>query len=78
MNWSIIVTVCHLVTVGTAQVPACHQEIAAQHRARTEACNLAQSGLAQWKANGKFADDEFYLGGWRCVPDGEAFIKDQT
>lgn len=77
MNWSILVTVCHLITLGSTPTPACHQVIAAQHRDRDEVCSLAQPGIAQWKANSKFADDEFYIGGWQCVPDGQAVIKDE-
>lgn len=77
-NWSIIVSICHTIIVGTVAMPACHMEIAFKHRTRVEACTLAQMGIAQWKGNSKFADDEFYIGGYSCVPDSEAILKDQT
>lgn len=77
-NWSIIVSICHSILVGSVQTPACHEEIAIKHRTRVEACMLAQMGLAQWKGNGQYAGDEFYLGGWRCAPDNEATLKDAT
>lgn len=75
MNWTVLATICHVILVGTVQTPACHQEIAGQHLDRAVACNLAQAGIAQWKANSKFADDEFYVGGWQCVSDTQAVLK---
>jgi len=77
-NWSIIVSVCHTILVGSVQTPACHEEIAFQHRTRTEACMLAQMGIAQWKGASKFADDEYYIGGYRCTPDNDANVRDAT
>lgn len=75
MNWTVLATICHVILVGNTETRACHQVIAGQHLDRTVACTLTQPGLAQWKANSKYADDEFSIGGWQCVPDSQAVLK---
>lgn len=78
MNWSLIVSVCHFLLLNGVETPACHEEIAFQHRDRGEVCQFAQLGIAQWKGASRYADDEFFIGSYRCTPDTDAFLKDAT
>lgn len=71
-SFSVLVTICHMVLLGEVQTPVCHEEIATKGRTHMEACQLAQAGIAQWWGNSKWPDEDYEIGGWRCVPDSEA------
>ena len=74
-SFSVLVTICHLVTLGDVQRPVCHEEIATSGRTHMEACQLAQAGIAQWWGNSRWSDEDYEIGGWRCVPDSEALSQ---
>jgi hypothetical protein len=78
MVLTVVATLCHLVTVDPAEPPvmSCFETVAGQVEGSSDKlCGLMQPGLAQWKANSRFADDEYGIERWRCEigvyePDG--------
>lgn len=64
---NIIVLLCHLIP-GT-EIKSCHEEIAFEHMPM-QACAMAQAGVAQWKANGKYSNEEWTVEGYKCASSG--------
>jgi len=73
---SVVALMCHALTSG----PLCHEVVVASLEDDNNAkqvCNLGQAALAEWKANSKFAGDDWYIGRFRCTP-GKPVIRDET
>lgn len=66
MKLVLVASICHAVSGMPA--PVCHEEIALNtYEGSPQTCMFAQAILAQWKANSKYADDEWSIGKFKCV-----------
>jgi len=89
MNATMLVTVCHLLTGSTPEgrSPEPIPNICTEHVVASSYDNadfdfmkcmmMGPVVIADWKAKSQFANDEFTIQRWRCIP-GRAKPGDRT
>ena len=65
MNITVVAILCQALAGFPA--PACHEEIVTRADS-LQACMLFPPSLAQWKMDGRFADDRWTISKVRCIP----------
>jgi hypothetical protein len=74
---TVIVTICHLVTLDPESKPltACFDRVAGKIEININACGMLMPGVADWKERSRYAGDDYYLGGIHCV-EGDVDLGD--
>ena len=73
---NVIVTLCHLVTVGDNKISGCFEKVAARIEINPNMCGKLLPALARWKESGQYAGDEYWIGAARCQPGPPYSPKD--
>jgi hypothetical protein len=75
---SVVVTLCHLVTVDPQSTPitACFERVAGKNEISISACGLLMPGIADWKEKSRYASEDYFIATIRCV-EGDYQSKDE-
>lgn len=66
---SVVVTLCHLITIDPQSAPltACFERVAGKIEISLNSCPYLIPGIADWKEKSKYAGDGYFIGAIRCV-----------